>query len=65
MDRDYPVEITNARKLLWPKYKALKQNKRENDTVQIQHPARLVKNNVVIDDAFPGWAEIMKAEGTK
>ena len=60
VDRDYPVEITNARKLLWPKYKALKQNKRENDTVQIQYPARLVKNNVVIDDAFPGWAEIMK-----
>ena len=60
VDRYYPAEITNARKLLWPRYKALKQNKRERDTVESQYPARLVKNNVVIEDAFPGWTDVMK-----
>ena len=28
VDRDYPAEITNARKLLWPRFKELRQNKR-------------------------------------
>ena len=60
VDRDYPAEITNARKLLWPRFKELRQNKRQRDTVEIRYPAQLVKNNVVIEDAFPGWNDIMK-----
>ena len=53
-DNDYPAEMTNARKLLWPHFKELKQNKREGDTVVIRLPAQLVKNNVFIDDALSG-----------
>ena len=38
---------------LWPRFNELRQNKRERDTVEIRYPAQLVKNNVVIEDAFP------------
>lgn len=60
IDRDYPLEIYNARKLLWPRYKELKRNKRERDQVSIRYPAQLVKNNEVIEDAFPEWFEMTK-----
>ena len=43
VSRDYPVEITRARKTLWPQYKRLKQ---ENPLakVAIVYPAKLISN---------------------
>ena len=43
IDRDYPAEILNARKQLWPRFKELKQTKRVRDTITIRYPAQLVK----------------------
>ena len=51
IDRDYPAEILNARKQLWPRFKELKQTKRVRDTITIRYPAQLVKNREVIEDA--------------
>ena len=57
VDRDYPKEINNARRLMWNRYKEIKARKRKNDTVSLQYPARIVCNGEVIEDAFPGWYE--------
>ena len=60
IDRDYPAEILNARKQLWPRFKELKQTKRVRDTITIRYPAQLVKNREVIEDALPEWTDMMR-----
>ena len=60
VDRDYPREINNARRLLWNRYKEIRQTKRRNDTVSLQFPAKIVVNGNVVEDAFPGWNEALK-----
>ena len=60
VDRDYPKEINNARRLLWNRYKELRETKRINDTVSLQFPDKLVVNGRVVEDAFPGWNEMLK-----
>ena len=57
IDRDYPREIVDARKLLRNRYRQLK-----DDGVKIQmvYPAKLVVGRKVIEDAFPGWQEALK-----
>ena len=60
VDRDYPKEINNARRLLWNRYKELRETKRRTDTVSLQYPARLVVNGKIVEDAFPGWNEALK-----
>lgn len=57
LDRDYPHEISNARKLLWNRYKELKAAGRE---VTLEYPARLVVARKVVEDAFPDWYEVLK-----
>lgn len=53
IERDLPVEIKNARKELWPQYKSLKRD--PANRVMIVYPAKLVVNNRVVEDKFPGW----------
>ena len=60
VDRDYPKEINNARKLMWNRYKELRETKRRNDTVSLQFPAKIVVNGRVVEDAFPGWNDALK-----
>lgn len=61
IDRDYPREVTEARRRLWPRFKAAKAEHRQSGgTVQIQFPAKLVVNGTVVCDEFPKWGEVMR-----
>ena len=55
IDRDYPKEILNARKLLWNRYKELR---KDGENVTFQYPARLVINRRVVEDDFPDWYDV-------
>ena len=52
VNRDFPKEITNARKRLWPEYKRLRQTAPDSKT-SIVYPARLVSNGLTVADEFP------------
>ena len=56
VNRDFPLQITTARKELWPQYKQLK-TKILSAKVRIQFPAKLVMNGKVICDMFPEWRQ--------
>ena len=56
VNRDFPPEITTARKELWPQYKQLK-TKNPSAKVRIQFPAKPVMNLKVICDMFPEWRQ--------
>ncbi len=61
IDRDYPKEIVDARKRIWPKYKAARaESIQTRATVRIQFPAKLVVDGRVIHDEFPYWSETMR-----
>lgn len=59
ISRDFPVEIADARRELWPTYKDLRK-KHPRDKISIVYPAKLVHNNHVIRDMFPDWWKIMR-----
>ena len=52
------VEITNARRTLWPKFKAARAH--PSNRVSISYPAKLLVNGAVVCDMFPDWDQIMK-----
>ncbi len=54
ISRDYPTEIANARKELYPKFKELRQ-KNPNSQVTIQFPAKLVVDKTTVTDMLPDW----------
>ena len=58
VNRDYPAEIVEARKALYPMYKEFRDQNRYNK-VSIQYPGKLIVNGVVKHDMFPNWSEIM------
>lgn len=58
VNRDYPSEIVEARRALYPMYKEYRDQNKYNK-VSIQYPAKLVVNGAVIRDMFPDWSEIM------
>ncbi|MES9902848.1 MAG: hypothetical protein ABW168_09205 [Sedimenticola sp.] len=62
ISRDFPHEIVNARKILWPQYKELRSryNGAQGQSVNIVYPAKLVHNGKVINDMFPQWDEYMR-----
>ena len=62
LDRDYPHEISSARKLLWNRYKELKGSGRD---VTLEYPARLMVGRQVVEDAFPGWYEVLRGDRVK
>ena len=53
VNRDYPSEIVEARRALYPMYKDY------YNKVSIQYPAKLVVNGEVKHDMFPDWSTIM------
>lgn len=59
VSRDYPIEITRARKTLWPSYKQLKQQN-PLSRVAIVYPARLILDGKTMKDLFPEWDEILR-----
>ena len=58
VNRDYPVEIVEARKALFPLYKEYRDQNKYNK-VSIQYPAKLLVNGVIKHDLFPDWSETM------
>ena len=64
VSRDYPLEITNARKQLWSKYKELK-SKYPSGGLKLAFPAKLVVNGQVKEDLFPEWSDIIYTSRTK
>ena len=58
INRDYPNEITNARRTLWPQFKSARAN--TLNRVCIVYPAKLLVNGAVVSDMFPEWDRIMR-----
>ena len=61
VDRDYPSEISAARKLLWPEVKRQRSQASSSDNIQLKYPAKMVKNGQIVQDAFPYWDTLVKA----
>ena len=61
VDKDYPREIYEARKRLWP---LLKEKRREHPKtdVFIRYPAKLMVDKVVIRDEFPDWFAVLNGK---
>jgi hypothetical protein len=57
--RDYPREITDARKALWDEFKE-NRAKFGPKNVHIKFPAALVVNSRVIKDMFPDWHNVLR-----
>lgn len=55
--RDYPHEISEARKQLWPHYRAAREDR--SAKVSIRYPARLVVNGIITHDIFPDWFTVL------
>lgn len=58
INRDYPTEITNARKELWSKFKEARNV--PYNRVSIGYPAKLIVNGTVTCDLFPDWDLILR-----
>ena len=54
VSRDHPIEITRARKTLWPDFKQVKALN-PSAKVAISYPAKLMVNGRVVKDLFPEW----------
>ena len=59
VNRDFPSEISRARKLLWPK---LKQTRQLNPMAKVSmgYPAKIIMNGNVTEDLFPEWDTILR-----
>lgn len=61
INRDYPQEIANARRVLWPEYKKLRENYPDSK-VGLAYPAKIILDGKVYADMFPHWNLIMKGD---
>lgn len=59
INRDFPPEITNARRQLWSEYKTLKRDNPDKK-VGLVYPCKILMNGRVVRDAFPLWDRIMQ-----
>jgi hypothetical protein len=59
ISRDYPREISEARRELWPQFKQAR-SKYGPRNVKIKFPAALEINGDVVRDLFPGWYETLR-----
>jgi hypothetical protein len=59
LTRDLPREISDARKALWPKFKAERAIHGPKE-VQIIYPAALKVKGKIIHDMFPDWYETLR-----
>ena len=58
ISRDYPNELNEARRALWPKYKELRRKYGEGN-VKFLFPAKISVNSTIVEDAFPNWRHII------
>ena len=54
ISQDYPAEIRSARSALWDQFRKAR---REKLKATIAYPAKLVVENEVVRDMFPGWGK--------
>jgi hypothetical protein len=59
ISRDYPREISDARKSLWPEFKR-KRDEFGKENVKILYPAALLVNGRITRNFFPDWHDILK-----
>ncbi|KAH3822572.1 hypothetical protein DPMN_124356 [Dreissena polymorpha] len=58
IDRDVPIEISEARKRLWPLYKDTKKAN-PNESVRIVYPAKLICGKTVVKDELLDWNQTL------
>ena len=59
VSRDYPLEITRARRTLWPEYRRMK-SEDPSARISMVYPAKLLVNGTVVRDLFPEWDMLLK-----
>lgn len=59
LSRDFPKEISDARKALWPRYKEARETYGPKQ-VKILYPAALQIKNRVVYNMFPDWYEVLR-----
>lgn len=58
LSRDYPREISDARKAIWPDFKKAR-DKYGARNVQIVYPAALMVKKRIVKNMFPDWHQIL------
>ncbi|KAH3847028.1 hypothetical protein DPMN_089340 [Dreissena polymorpha] len=61
INRDYPKEIANSRKNLWPELKRLR-GLHPNSKISIVYPAKIVADGHVLADTYPDWSEVLNGD---
>ena len=59
VERDFPAEISEARRRLWPTFKSEKV-KHPTARVVMGFPAKVIKNGRVVRDEFPDWNDLLR-----
>ena len=59
VNRDFPAEITKARKLLWPKLKHIRQQFPFSKAA-LGYPAKIIVDGRTVEDMFPEWEDILR-----
>lgn len=59
LSRDYPKEISEARKILWPEFKS-KRNELGKDRVKLLFPAAIKVDGRITRNLFPEWFETLR-----
>lgn len=59
IDCDYPREIQEARKKLWPKFRECRQQN-PRSKVKVVYPTKLIKDGKVVEDELPEWNHYIK-----
>ena len=61
INRDFPKEIVNARKTLWPELKRLR-GMHPKSKISIVFPAKIVADGRVVADMFPDWSQVLNGD---
>lgn len=59
LSRDFPKERSDARKVLWPRYKEARETHGPKQ-VKILYPPALQIRNRVVCNMFPDWYEVLR-----
>lgn len=59
VNRDFPAEISRARKALWPKLKQIRERYPQSRAF-IVYPAKIILDGRVVEDMYPEWDSILR-----
>ena len=59
VNRDFPTEISRARKLLWPKLKQIRE-RNPLSKASLGYPAKIILDGQAVEDMFPEWDSILR-----